>query len=317
LSVPLNEVGSDGLESPLATGNRSAQQRPLRTGLPRILRPATAQGAMIHPTAVVHSDAELGANVTIGPYVVIEGAARIGDGCEIQAHAVIGAHVEMGRNNLIGYGAAIGGDPQDFAFKPEVRSMVRIGEGNKIREYCTIHRGTTENSATTVGDACFLMGGAHLAHNVTLGDHVIIANNALLGGHVQVAGRVFIGGGCVFHQHIRVGRLAICQGASAFSKDVPPFTTAAERNGIAGLNVVGLRRAGFTAAHRAEIKEAFALLYRRGLNTTQALAAAQEKTWGPEAREFFDFVAAAKKRGICDFLAARRGNAAGEMLDTE
>lgn len=272
---------------------------------------------MIHPTAVIHPDAVLGTNVIIGPYAVIEGAAKIGDGCEIQAHAVIGADVEMGRDNLIGYSAVIGGDPQDFAFQPQVRSAVRIGDGNKIREYCTIHRGTTANSVTAVGHGCFLMAGAHLAHNVSLGDHVIIANNALLGGHVQVAERVFIGGGCVFHQHIRVGRLAICQGGSAFSKDIPPFTTAAERNGIAGLNVVGLRRAGLTAATRAEIKEAFALLYRRGLNTTQALAAAKGQSWGAEAQSFFDFVAAAKKRGVCDFLASRRGGMAEDVLPAE
>jgi UDP-N-acetylglucosamine acyltransferase len=268
---------------------------------------------MIHPTAVIHPDAVLGANVSVGPYAVIEGAAKIGDGCVIQAHAVITAHVEMGRDNLIGYGAIIGGDPQDFAFKPQVRSLVRIGDGNKIREYSTIHRGTTENSATTVGHGCFLMAGAHLAHNVTLGDHVILANNVLLGGHVQIAERVFIGGGCVFHQHIRAGRLVICQGGSAFSKDIPPFTTAAERNGVAGLNVVGLRRAGLTAEQRAEIKDAFALLYRRGLNTTQALAAAQGRIWGPEARSFFAFVAAARKRGICDLLATRGGRTGDEV----
>jgi UDP-N-acetylglucosamine acyltransferase len=262
---------------------------------------------MIHSTAVIHPDAVLGRNVKVGPYVVVEGPAKIGDACEIQAHAIIGGHVEIGRDNLIGYGAVIGGDPQDYAFKPHIRSVVRIGDGNKIREYCTLHRGTTENSATTVGNGCFLMAGAHLAHNVSLGDHVIVANNSLLGGHVQVAEKVFIGGGCVFHQHIRVGRLAICQGGSAFSKDIPPFTTAAERNGIAGLNVVGLRRAGLDSGQRAEIKEAFALLYRSGMNTTQALVAAKDRKWGPEAQSFFDFVAAAKKRGICDFLATRGG----------
>lgn len=262
---------------------------------------------MIHSTAVIHPDAQLGSKVTVGPYAVIEGAAKIGDGCVIQAHAVIGAHVEMGRDNVIGYGAILGGDPQDFAFKPEIRSSVRIGNGNKIREYCTLHRGTSENSATTVGDGCFLMAGAHLAHNVTLGNHVVIANNALLGGYVQVGDRVFIGGGCVFHQFIRVGRLAICQGASAFSKDVPPFTTAAERNGVAGLNIVGLRRSGFTPEQRKEIKAAFSLLYREGHNTTQALAVAKTRTWGHEAEDFFNFVGAAKKRGICDFLATRGG----------
>ncbi len=263
---------------------------------------------MIHPTAVIHPDAELGTDVIIGPYVVIEGPAIIGDGCEIQAHAVIGGHVEMGKDNVIGYGAIIGGDPQDFAFKPEVRSSVRIGNGNKIREYATIHRGTTEGTSTVLGDGCFLMGGAHLAHNVLLGNHVIIANNALLGGHVHVGERVFIGGGCVFHQFIRIGRLAICQGSSAFSKDIPPFTIAAERNGIAGLNVVGLRRAGLSAAQRSEIKEAFRMLYRSNMNTTQALAAVQELALGAEAREFFDFVAGAKKRGLCDLLATRTGS---------
>ena len=270
---------------------------------------------MLHPTAVIHPDAELGANVTVGPYAVIEGAARIGAGCTIQAHAVIGAHVVMGKDNVVGYGAILGGDPQDFAFRPEIRSGVRIGNGNRIREYCTIHRGTTEDSATVVGDGCFLMAGAHLAHNVRLGNQVILANNVLLGGHVQVEDRVFIGGGCVFHQHMRVGRLAICQGLSAFSKDIPPFTTAAERNGIAGLNVVGLRRAGFSSEQRTEIKEAFALLYRGGLNTTQALAAARGCSWGAEAQAFFDFVAAAKKRGICDFLATRAGGTSADTAD--
>ena len=249
----------------------------------------------------------LGAGVTVGPYAVIEGAARIGEGCVIQGHAVIGALVVMGRENLIGYGAIVGGDPQDFAFKTAVKSEVRIGSDNRIREYCTIHRGTTEGSATVVGDHCFLMAGAHLAHNCHVGDHVVIANNALLAGHVTVGDRVFIGGGGVFHQHVRIGRLAMCQGLFGCSKDIPPFTTAAGINGIAGLNVVGLRRAGFTNDQRTEIKAAFSLLYRRGLNNAQALAAAREQQWGEAAQDFWDFVAGAKKRGICDLLATRVG----------
>lgn len=262
---------------------------------------------MIHPTAIIHPDAELGENVAVGPYAVIEGAAKIGARCVIQAHAVIGAHVTMGEDNLIGYGAIIGGEPQDFAFRPEIRSEVRIGRGNKIREYVTIHRGTAEGTATIVGDHCFLMAGAHLAHNVALGDHVILANNCLLAGYVQVGDRVFAGGGCVFHQHIRIGQLAICQGASAFSKDIPPYVIAAERNGVAGLNVVGLRRAGLGAAQRAEIKESFDLLYRSGLNVSQAVAAARDHVWGEEGRAFWDFVGAAKKKGLIDFLGSREG----------
>jgi UDP-N-acetylglucosamine acyltransferase len=262
----------------------------------------------IHPTAIVHPQAELGADVEIGPGAVVEGAARIGDGCVIQAHAVIGAHVTMGQGNTIGYGAIIGGDPQDFAFDPAIRSEVRIGDRNRIREYCTIHRGTGEGTATVVGSDCYLMAGAHLGHNVRLADRVVLANNALLGGHVVMGERVFVGGGSVFHQHIRVGRLAITQGISGFGKDLPPFTIGAEVNGVAGLNVIGMRRAGFNAEQRREVKEAFALLYRSGLNVTQALAAAAEREWGEEGREFFEFVAAAKKRGLCDYLGTRSGS---------
>jgi UDP-N-acetylglucosamine acyltransferase len=257
---------------------------------------------VIHSAAIVHPSAQIAARVEIGPGAVIEAGARIGAGCVIQAHAVIGAHVVMGEGNLVGYGAIVGADPQDFAFRPEIRSEVRIGHRNRLREYCTIHRGTTEDSATVIGDDCFLMGGTHLAHNVRLGNRVITANNVLLGGHVLVEDGVFIGGGCVFHQNTRVGRLAIAQGASAFSKDIPPFTLAAERNTVAGLNVIGLRRAGLDSARRQEIKAIFNLFYRGGLNTTQALAAAAAREWSPEARAFRDFIAAAKKRGICALL---------------
>ena len=263
----------------------------------------------IHPTAVIHPQAVLGAGISVGPLAVIEQGAVLGDGCTVHAHAFVGGHVTLGKNCTVGHGAMLGGDPQDFAFKPQVRSRVVIGDGTKIFESVTIHRGTSEDSETVVGDGCFLMGGVHLAHNVRLGSGVIIANNALLAGHVQVADGVFIGGGSVFHQHMRIGRLAICQGASGFGKDIPPFVIAAEINGVAGLNVVGLRRAGFDAAARAEIKRAFDLLYRSGKNTSQAIAAAHAAEWTGTGREFWDFVAAAKKRGLCDWLGSRRGAA--------
>jgi UDP-N-acetylglucosamine acyltransferase len=265
----------------------------------------------IHPTAVIHPQAVLGAGVTVGPFSVIEEGAHLGDGCIVHAHAFIGGSVTMGKNCTIGHGAVLGGDPQDFAFKPQVRSRVVVGDGTRIGEYVTIHRGTTEGSETSVGTGCFLMGGAHLGHNVRLGNGVIIANNALLGGYVQVEDRVFIGGGCVFHQHIRVGRLAICQGLSAFSKDIPPFVIAAKRNGVAGLNVVGLRRAGLGSGERAEIKRAFDLLYRSGKNAAQALAAARTEKWGEAGGAFWTFVAEAKKKGLCAWLGSRRA-AAGD-----
>ncbi len=254
----------------------------------------------IHPTAVVHPQAVLGEGVVIGPYAVIEGPAILGQGCVIGAHAVISGFVTMGQENRIGAHAVIGGDPQDRAFDPATESRVVIGDHNIIREFSSLHRGTAPGSETRVGDHCFLMAGAHLGHNAKVADRVVIANNALLGGHVEVGEGVFIGGGCVFHQFVHIGRNAIIQGQSAMSKNVPPFLIGCRRNQVAGLNVVGLRRSGFDAAQRRELKEAFALLYQSGLNTTQALKAARAKEWQyAESRAFFDFVAASGKRGIC------------------
>ena len=257
----------------------------------------------IHPTAIINPKAKLADDIEIGPYVCIEGPAVIGTGCVIQAHAILSGSVKLGKNNTIGYGAIIGAIPQDHAFKIEIKSKVIIGDDNNIREYCTIHRGTSEGSATTVGNHNFLMAGTHLGHNVKVANNVIIANNVLLAGHVEVQDRAFIGGGTACHQYVRIGQIAISQGVNALSKDVPPFTIAAQGL-IIGLNVVGLRRAGFTPAQRAEVKNAFKLLYRSGLNTTQALARAAGQKWNKEGRTFFEFVAQAKKRGICDSRAS-------------
>ena len=140
---------------------------------------------LIHPTAIVHPDARLGAGVRVEPFAVINGPAEIGDGCVIQSHAVITGWTRMGANNTIGYGAIIGADPQDYAFKPETESWVILGDNNRIREYATIHRGTGERAETRVGSHCFLMVGVHVGHNTQIADRVVIANNVLLGGHVQ------------------------------------------------------------------------------------------------------------------------------------
>lgn len=266
----------------------------------------------IHPTAIIHPGAVLGSGVRVGPYAVIEGPAIIGDNCTIAAHAIVTGHVRMGQDNQIGYGAIIGGDPQDNAFDPITESWVVIGSHNRIREYSTLHRGTAAGSETRVGDHCFLMAGAHLGHNVVLEDRVIIANNCLLGGHVHVGASVFIGGGSVFHQFVRIGRNAILQGNSGMGKDVPPFLIGCRVNRVAGLNAIGLRRSGLDAAQRQEIKTAFQLLYKSGLNTTQALAAAKEQTWSPLGEAFFDFVANSKKRGICDLIGSRKGETEGD-----
>ena len=262
----------------------------------------------VHHTAIIDPEATLGVCVEIGPYVVIDGRATIGDYTTIDSHVVIEGDVVIGSRNSIGPGAIIGTPPQDLSYSSDRQTGVQIGNENVIREHCTIHRGSAEGSATKIGDKNFLMAGAHIGHNCEIGNSVIVANNCLLGGHVSVGDGAFLGGACVLHQNIRVGRLAITQGQSGFGKDVPPFVIAAEHNYVFGLNVIGLRRAGFNSQDRDEIKAAFKLVYTSGLNVGQAIDRAASMNFGPAAQEFIDFVAAAKKRGICPL---KRGGEAG------
>ena len=255
----------------------------------------------IHPTAIVDPGAKIDTDVEIGPYSLIGAEARIGGKTIVQSHVVIEGDVTIGEKNFIGHGTIIGGTPQDLGFSLERKTRIDIGNENVIREYCTIHRGSPEGTATKIGNNNFLMVGVHIGHNCEIGNNVIIANNCLLAGQVIVDDQAFLGGGSTFHQHMHVGRLVMVQGSSAFGKDLPPFTIAAERNSIFGINVVGLKRAGFSANDRDEIKNAFKLLYTCGLNISQALEKAASMKLGAPAREFFDFVANAKKRGICPY----------------
>jgi UDP-N-acetylglucosamine acyltransferase len=257
------------------------------------------RSANIHPTAIVNPGARIGHDVEIRPFSIIGPQAVIGERTIVQSHVVIEGEVVIGAGNFIGHGAVIGAPPQDVSFSPERKTRVEIGNDNVIREYCTIHRGTAEGTATKIGDKNFLMAGAHIGHNCEIGNNVIIANNCLLAGYVQVDDGAFLGGGSTFHQFMHIGRLVMVQGSSAFGKDLPPFVVAAERNSVFGVNVVGLRRAGFSAKDRDEIKAAFKLIYLSGLNISQALKKAATMKVGAPAREFLDFVANAKKRGVC------------------
>ena len=255
--------------------------------------------AKIHPAAIVDSNAKLGAHVEIGPFSIIGPQVTIGEKTIVQSHVVIEGEVAIGRGNFFGHGAIIGVPPQDVSFSAERKTKVEIGNDNIIREYCTIHRGSSDGSATKIGNKNFLMAGAHIGHNCVIGNNVVIANNCLLAGYVRVDDAAFLGGGSTFHQFMHIGRLVMVQGSSAFGKDLPPFVVAAERNSVFGLNIVGMRRAGISANDRNEIKEAFKLIYLNGLNTSQALEKAETMSFGAPAREFLDFVANSKKRGIC------------------
>ncbi len=259
----------------------------------------------IHPTAIIAPEARIADDVRIGPHVVIEGPVDIGAGSVVGPGAILTGRVRLGTKNKIGPGVVLGAEPQDLAFDPATDSGVWIGDGNTLREYVTIHRATTPGSDTIVGQHNFLMVGVHLGHDVRIGSHCVLANNALLAGHVQFGDRVVVGGGSVFHQHLRVGEGVMTQGLTAAGKDIPPYCVASKVNRVNGLNTIGLRRAGRGPEERAELRRAFDLLYRSGLNVTQALEKSREREWTGAARLFFDFVADSQKRGIMAFASER------------
>ena len=253
----------------------------------------------IHPTAIIHPTARLDSTVEVGPYSLIEADVTIGPRTVIGPHCFIAAGTRLGAENQIHFGAVIGHAPQDLAYKGEP-THTQIGDRNTIREYVTIHRGTTPGSSTAIGSDNFFMANAHIAHNCHVGDHVILANLATLAGHCIVEDQAFLAGMVVCHQFTRIGRLAMLGGLSAINKDIPPFMICAGRPGvIRGVNLVGLRRAGLKPDARQAIVRAFKTLYRSGLNVSQALDRINDEAPTPEVRELAAFIKAAT-RGICD-----------------
>jgi UDP-N-acetylglucosamine acyltransferase len=252
---------------------------------------------MIHQTAIIHPQAKLDATVRVGPYAVIDAGVELGAYCIIGPHAYLTGIAKIGSYNQFHAGCVIGDAPQDLKYKDEP-TRVRIGDHNVFREHVTVHRATKTDGETIIGSHNFLMANCHVGHNSHLGDHIIIANGALLGGHATVQDRAFISGNCLVHQFTRVGTLALMQGGSAISKDLPPFTIARGDNGICGLNAVGLRRAGFTAEQRLELRRLYHTLFRSRKNLRTALGGAQENFSSATANVLLDFVAGAK-RGLC------------------
>lgn len=253
----------------------------------------------IHHTAIIGKEVKLGAGCKIGPWSIIEGDVSIGNNCTIQSRVFLKGKLSIGSNNLIGHGAVIGEDPQDFDFEASTQSEVIIGDGNTFREYVTIHRGTKEGSATTVGNNNYLMCGAHLGHNCRIGNHNVIANNCLLAGYVTVGNCNVFGGGSLYHQFITVGDMVMLRGGSIWGKDIPPYIIGSGTNTINGLNSIGLRRNGIDASGRNELKAAFRLICHSDLLFKEALAESEKKSWGPEATAFLDFFKRDSKRGFC------------------
>lgn len=253
----------------------------------------------IHETAVIHPGARLGKEVEVGPYAVIGENVLIGDGTKIGAHVVIDGWTSIGKNCVIYPSASIGTEPQDLKFRGE-KSYVFIGDNTRIREFATVNRATGEGEETRVGSNCLLMAYTHVAHNCIVGNHVIMSNAATLAGHVIIEDRVIIGGLAGVHQFVKIGRNAMIGGASKVVQDVPPFVIVDGHPAkVAGLNNVGMARAGIGEIARRNLKKAYKILFRSGLTLAQAIAVMEQELESCEEVEHFLRFLRNAERGIC------------------
>jgi UDP-N-acetylglucosamine acyltransferase len=242
----------------------------------------------VHSSAIVDPGAELGEGVEVGPFSLIGAGVVVGDGTVIGPHTSLQGKATIGREVQIGHGSLIGCPPQDINFTGE-DTTVEIGDRTVIREYATIHRGTSSTGRTVVGADCYLMTYVHVAHDCVVGDHVIIANSTQLAGHVSIEEHVIISGLVGIHQFVTVGTYAFIGGGTRVAQDIPPYVKAV--NKLYGLNSVGLQRAGFKPETLAALKRAYRFVFNSNLNLTDAVARARAEL--PPMREvehFLDFV---------------------------
>jgi UDP-N-acetylglucosamine acyltransferase len=231
-----------------------------------------------HPTAIVHPHAQVACSVTVGPYSLIGENVELGEGTEVMSHAVIDGHTRIGKDNRIFPYASIGLAPQDLKYGGEP-TCVEIGDGNTIREFVTIHRGTGERGVTRIGDHNLLMAYVHIAHDCTLGSHIIMANGASLAGHIEIQDHATVGPFCGIHQYSRIGAYSFLGAYSVVNQDILPYsrTTAPRPLEVLGTNRLGLERRGLSKEDLKDLEAAFRLLTRSKLNTTQALEAIEAR----------------------------------------
>ncbi len=253
----------------------------------------------IHPTAIVSPKAEIGSNVEIGPYSIIEDDVKIGDDCIIDAHVKVGQYTTLGPRCRLYFGSFIG-EPQDHRFYKGLTSYTEIGADTILREYVTVHRPPFEQLKTIIGNHVLLQAFVHIAHDCVIGDHVTMSNHTALTGHVQVGPGAVLSGYVKIHQFCRIGSLAMIGACAMIGQDVPPYCMLRSMNFITGPNTIGLRRAGFDNNKRLMIRRAIKTLFFEGLNTKNAIAkieASEEMIKEPEVHEFCEFVKESK-RGI-------------------
>jgi len=257
---------------------------------------------MIHPSAVIHPDAKIADGAEIGPYAVVGENVSIGKGTKVGPHAVIDGWTEIGEDNNIFHMASVGAVPQDLKYRGE-KTWLKIGNGNTIREFASLHLGTvTGDGETTVGDGNLIMCYAHVAHDCHIGNGVVMANAATLAGHVTVEDYAILGGLCAILQFTRIGAHVMVGGATSITQDIPPYTivTGDRREArLRGLNLVGLKRRGFSDEAISSLKKAYKLLSLSELRLTDAIDRMKsEIPAGPEVDHFIAFIEAAK-RGVC------------------
>lgn len=250
-----------------------------------------AASARIHPSACIDPSARIGEEVVIGPYVSVGAHSQIGTRTQIAAHAVIGDYTRIGSDCWIYAHAIVGSPSQDLKHAEGSESWLEIGARNRIREFVTINRATAAGDSTVIGDDNLLMAYAHVAHDCRIGQRVVLANGATLGGHVDVEDEVVVGAMSGIHQFVRLGRLAMIGAMSRVCNDVPPYMLASgSPPKLYGLNSVGLRRAGLERPTRQALKQAFQLLYRKGLSQQEALLALEEGSILPEVSHLGQFI---------------------------
>jgi UDP-N-acetylglucosamine acyltransferase len=254
--------------------------------------------AQVSPLARVHVEARLAAGVVVGDFAIVEQDVTIGEQTRIEPYVYVKRWTTLGRGNRISAGTVLGTDPLDKNFK-EVRSYLRIGDGNIIREHYTVSRGTASESETVIGDENYIMTSGHIAHNARIGNRTVIASCALIAGYVEVEDQAFISGGVGVHQFSRIGRLAMVGGNAGVNSDLPPyFMYSGDRVTARGLNMVGLKRAGFAPAEIAALKTAYRILYRSGLKLEDALQRIEGEAPTEHTRHLVEFIRRSK-RGIC------------------
>ena len=259
----------------------------------------------IHPTAIIDPEAELDGSVVVGPFCVIEGHVRVGAGTRIYQGVYLTGWTDIGENCELHPGVIVGHEPQDTHYGGE-RSYCRIGRGTVIREHATIHRGTIPESETVVGEECFLLGGCHVAHNCVVGDRVTLINNVMLAGHVEIGDDATLGGGAGVHQFVRVGELAMIAGNARVTKDVPPFALLDVDGRVAGLNRVGLRRAGFPTEEVREMRDAYRLLFPRDRSAQANHEEVTRRFSSPPVKRLMEFLGQDTPRGVAG--RTRRGH---------